>query len=114
MVVGEGSRHGVYSHQERWEEGGEEVVVQGGEGEEMMVEEEVIVQSGDLLQDVDVAACETVECSLLPQTYCSSPEGVGEEEEGEQQVVEECPELLVEAERMEENGGNRQRRPSRL
>lgn len=38
------------------------------------VVEEVVVSAGDLLQDVDVAACETVECSLLPQTYCSSPE----------------------------------------
>lgn len=38
------------------------------------VVEEVIVGAGDLLQDVEVAACETVECSLLPQTYCSSPE----------------------------------------
>lgn len=34
---------------------------------------EVVVGPGDLLQDVEVAACETVECSLLPQTYCSSP-----------------------------------------
>ena len=42
--------------------------------EEGQVVEEVVVDTGDLLQDVEVAACETVECSLLPQTYCSSPE----------------------------------------
>ncbi|XP_076471719.1 uncharacterized protein LOC143301365 [Babylonia areolata] len=83
-----------------WGGEGEEVVLQGsGVGEEEVMVEEVIVQSGDLLQDVDVAACETVECSLLPQTYCSSPEG-GEEEEvvedrGGEVMVEEARAVVV-------------------